>query len=125
MTPKAKKTSSKKAPAPAPKPVDLAKAKHPLTICIDIGGSGLKAMVLDAGGKPVSERQRIPTPKIPTPRAVLKGLDKLKKLSPPFDRVSVGFPGVIKPVSYTHLPIRADGKISASRSSPCSEPAPR
>jgi polyphosphate glucokinase len=96
MTAKAKKPSSKKAPAPVPKPVDLAKAKHPLTICIDIGGSGLKAMVLDANGKPVSERQRVPTPKIPTPRAVLKGLDKLKKLSPPFDRVSVGFPGVIK-----------------------------
>jgi polyphosphate glucokinase len=96
MTPKAKKTASKKAPAPAPKPVDLAKAKHPLTICIDIGGSGLKAMVLDANGKPVSDRQRVHTPKIPTPRAVLKGLEQLRELSPHFDRVSVGFPGVIK-----------------------------
>jgi polyphosphate glucokinase len=96
MTPKPSKTSSKKTPAPAAKPVDLAKAKRPLTICIDIGGSGLKAMVLDGNGKPVSERQRVHTPKIPTPRAVLKALGQLKALSPPFDRVSVGFPGVIK-----------------------------
>jgi polyphosphate glucokinase len=34
---------------------------------IDIGGSGLKAMLLDAAGKPVSERQRVLTPAMPTP----------------------------------------------------------
>ncbi len=71
--------------------------KGPITLCIDIGGSGLKAMLLDAAGKPVSERQRVPTPAIPTPRAVLTGLDKLRKLiDGKFDRVSVGFPGVVK-----------------------------
>ena len=63
---------------------------------IDIGGSGLKAMLLDARGKPVSERQRVVTPEVPTPNAVLKGLDELRKLMGNFDRVSVGFPGVVK-----------------------------
>ena len=63
---------------------------------IDIGGSGLKAMLLDAAGKPVSERQRVLTPAIPTPEAVLAGLDELRKLLGDFDRVSIGFPGVIK-----------------------------
>jgi polyphosphate glucokinase len=63
---------------------------------IDIGGSGLKAMLLDAKGKPVSERQRVVTPEVPTPDAVLKGLDELRKLMDQFDRVSVGFPGVVK-----------------------------
>lgn len=54
-------------------------------------------MLLDAKGKPVSERQRIPTPVPATPRAVLAGLDKLRKLiDGKFDRVSVGFPGVVK-----------------------------
>ena len=63
---------------------------------IDIGGSGLKAMLLDAKGRPVSERQRVVTPEVPTPDAVLKSLDELYKLMGKFDRVSVGFPGVVK-----------------------------
>jgi len=63
---------------------------------IDIGGSGLKALLLDAVGKPVSERKRVPTPAVPTPEAVLTGLNELRKLLPEFHRVSVGFPGVVK-----------------------------
>lgn len=78
------------------------KNPNPITMTIDIGGSGLKAMLLDGAGKPVSERQRVVTPAIPTPNAVLKGLDELRKALPNFDRVSVGFPGVLKNgVTYT------------------------
>ena len=68
----------------------------PITLAIDIGGSGLKAMLLDAAGKPVNERERVETPAVPTPKAVLADLDELRKLMPEFDRVSVGFPGVVK-----------------------------
>jgi len=68
----------------------------PITLSIDIGGSGLKAMLLDPAGKPVSERQRVVTPAVPTPDLVLSGLDQLRVLLPGFDRVSIGFPGVIK-----------------------------
>lgn len=71
-------------------------AKGPITLAIDIGGSGLKAMLLDPKGKPVSERQRVETPAIPSPALVLRRLDELSRLLPGFDRVSVGFPGVIK-----------------------------
>ena len=79
-----------------------ANPRHPVTLSIDIGGSGLKAMLLDPAGKPLSERQRVPTPAIPTPTNVLKGLDKLHEVLPDFDRVSVGFPGVIKRgITYT------------------------
>lgn len=53
-------------------------------------------MLLDATGHPVSDRQRIPTPAIATANAVLKDLDQLRALLPNFDRVSVGFPGVVK-----------------------------
>jgi polyphosphate glucokinase len=78
------------------------KTSNPITMCIDIGGSGLKAMLLDAKGQPVSERQRVLTPTVPTPKAVLKGLAELRNMLPDFDRVSVGFPGVIKRgVTYT------------------------
>jgi len=77
-------------------PSATSKSSNPITMCIDIGGSGLKAMLLDAAGKPVSERQRVVTPTVPIPKLVLDGLDELRKLLPAFDRVSVGFPGVIK-----------------------------
>jgi polyphosphate glucokinase len=91
----------------APKPSDLgvpafvppANPAGPITLTIDIGGSGLKALLLDANGKPVSERKRVPTPEVPAPPAVLEGLEELRKLlpaHPAFDRVSVGFPGVVK-----------------------------
>jgi len=89
MTPK---TENDAAPAPIP----MSKAKSPITLCFDIGGSGIKAMLLDANGKPVSERQRVVTPAIPTPTAVLEAMDELRKLLPDFDRVSTGFPGVLK-----------------------------
>lgn len=86
MTPK---SSSPSAP-------DSTNKKTPVTLAIDIGGSGLKAMLLDPDGKPTSERERVVTPNVPTPELVLEGLDSLRKLLPNFDRVSAGFPGVIK-----------------------------
>jgi polyphosphate glucokinase len=83
-------------------PAHSAKSSVLVTLAIDIGGSGLKAMLLDEAGKPVSERIRVVTPAIPTPRGVLKGLDKLIAQLPKFDRVSVGFPGVVKKgITYT------------------------
>jgi polyphosphate glucokinase len=92
MTPKSVSSS--------PKPAR--KSAHPITLSIDIGGSGIKAMLLDPRGKPVCERERVLTPKIPTPHAVLRVLDQLRARLPKFDRVSVGFPGVIKNgITYT------------------------
>lgn len=59
-------------------------------------------MLLDPAGKPISERQRIRTPDTPTPPAVLRALDELQAMLPDYDRVSVGFPGVIKRgITYT------------------------
>jgi polyphosphate glucokinase len=69
--------------------------KGPLTLSIDIGGTGLKMMVLDAGGKAITERARVATPHPATPAAVLRALGGLIRKQPPFDRVSVGFPGVV------------------------------
>ncbi len=67
-----------------------------LTLAVDIGGTGIKAETLDAAGKPINERARIPTPNNATPEKVIAILKKLAKRQAPFDRVSVGFPGVIK-----------------------------
>ena len=67
-----------------------------ITLAIDIGGTGIKAQLLDANGKPISERQRALTPRPATPANVLRVLDTLKSALGDFDRVSVGFPGVVK-----------------------------
>lgn len=68
----------------------------PVTLAIDIGGTGLKMQVLSPEGKPISDRLRVPTPIPATTKAILAALDELKVSVPLFDRVSVGFPGVIK-----------------------------
>jgi len=85
------------------------KSSGPVTLAIDIGGSGIKAMLLDTNGKPLSERLRVLTPEIPTPRAVLAAMDELIKPLPAFDRVSVGFPGVTKHgITYTAVNLHPD-----------------
>ncbi len=70
--------------------------KKVVTLAIDTGGTGLKMMALDADGKPLTERLRQPTPQPATTEAVLAAFDQIKAQMPAFDRVSVGFPGVIK-----------------------------
>jgi polyphosphate glucokinase len=65
------------------------------TLAIDVGGSGLKAMILDARGKPLTQRLRVDTPRPATPTAVLAALREIIAQKPRFDRVSVGFPGVV------------------------------
>jgi polyphosphate glucokinase len=68
----------------------------PLTLAIDIGGSKLKAAVFDSSAVMVSERVRTPTPHPASPRRILRALARLVAALPPFDRVSVGFPGVVR-----------------------------
>jgi polyphosphate glucokinase len=68
----------------------------PITLAIDIGGSGLKIQALSPEGRTISDRLRVPTPNPATTGAILIALDELKVGVPLFDRVSIGFPGVIK-----------------------------
>jgi polyphosphate glucokinase len=68
----------------------------PLTLAIDIGGTGLKAAVLDASGELVVPNSRVPTPKQGTPDQLLQALLGLIQPMGPFDRISVGFPGVVR-----------------------------
>lgn len=70
--------------------------QKPLTLAVDIGGSHVKIMLLDPHGKPVSDRLREPTPQPPTPVKLLSLLNKMIQQIGPFDRMSIGFPGVIK-----------------------------
>ncbi len=72
------------------------------TLAVDVGGSGIKAVLLDERGQPISERLRVRTPKNATPKKVVRAIAKLAKAQAGFDRISVGFPGVVKDgVVYT------------------------
>ena len=66
------------------------------TLAIDIGGTGIKAVVLDETGKLLTERIRVKTPRPATPEAVINAIVELAKQQGEFDRVSVGFPGVVR-----------------------------
>lgn len=66
------------------------------TLSIDIGGSHVKAAVLDARGRPITDRVRVPTPDPSTPAAMGRAIRRLVPMVPPFDRASVGFPGVVE-----------------------------
>ena len=65
-------------------------------LCIDVGGTGLKAAVIAPSGKYLVKRQRIKTPVRRKPRQIVKALADLVKPMGSFDRVTIGFPGVVK-----------------------------
>jgi polyphosphate glucokinase len=66
------------------------------TLSVDIGGSGVKAMVLDMTGKPLTERGRLETPQPATPEVVINTVVILAASQGEYHRVSVGFPGVVR-----------------------------
>ena len=66
------------------------------TLAIDVGGTGIKAVILSETGKPLTQRSRVKTPRPATPATVIKTIVESAKQQGEFDRVSVGFPGVVR-----------------------------
>lgn len=66
------------------------------TLAIDIGGTGLKAAVLDATGHLLCDRVRIETPVGAPPDAIVAMLVELVRDLPDHSRVAVGFPGMVR-----------------------------
>ncbi len=103
----------------SPAPTDLR------ILAIDVGGTGLKASVLDAEGNPLSERLRVKTPHPLTP-AVL--LDTLAALVEPlaslnYNRISVGFPGRGAAGDHLHRAEPGHGGLQAASRWPTSFPS--
>ncbi len=69
---------------------------HPLTLAVDVGGTGLKASVLDADGAMVADRVKVPTPYPIPPEKLVTTLSKLVAPLPKAERASVGFPGMVR-----------------------------
>lgn len=68
----------------------------PRTLVFDVGGSGLKAVVLDASGQMISERVRVKTTYPCPPDRLVDELHGLAVQLPAAERASVGFPGMVR-----------------------------
>jgi polyphosphate glucokinase len=72
---------------------------HPYTLSIDVGGTGLKASVLSKDGSMVADRVRVET-KYPMPpdgdTGLVATLTALVQPLPAADRISCGFPGMVR-----------------------------
>lgn len=65
-------------------------------LCIDVGGTGLKAAIVGPGGKFLVPRVRVKTPKQRTPAKIVPLLVDLVTPLGKFDHVTIGFPGMVK-----------------------------
>jgi len=65
-------------------------------LVIDIGGSHIKATLLDAGGKLLKDYEKLITPKPATPAAVVATIMQLAKTLQGYTKAAAGFPGFVK-----------------------------
>jgi polyphosphate glucokinase len=65
-------------------------------LAIDIGGTGLKAAIVDTKGGFLSERLRVKTPKHPLPKHIVPALIDLVAPLKGYDHISIGFPGYVR-----------------------------
>jgi polyphosphate glucokinase len=67
-----------------------------LTLSIDVGGSGLKASIVNAQGVMTTDRVRVDTPYPCPPDLLVSTLTELVRPILAVHRVSVGFPGLVR-----------------------------
>jgi predicted TIM-barrel fold metal-dependent hydrolase/predicted NBD/HSP70 family sugar kinase len=67
------------------------------TLAVDIGGTGIKFAALDDSGRIVGDPARVPTPPKPVaPEQVVAIVEETSAKLGEFQRVSVGFPGMVR-----------------------------
>ncbi len=67
-----------------------------LTLAIDVGGSSIKAIILQDDGVSVSARSLISTPQPATPDVIVATLTDLISRQGNYDRIAIGFPSVVE-----------------------------
>ncbi|HEX8277277.1 MAG TPA: ROK family protein, partial [Segetibacter sp.] len=65
-------------------------------LSIDIGGSNIKATILNPEGELTMAYQKLPTPQPASPENLLKTIQSLVQGFPSYDCISAGFPGYVK-----------------------------
>jgi polyphosphate glucokinase len=79
-------------------------------LSIDIGGSRIKATILDPEGNMLIDFQKIATPASPDPGNVIQAIRELTKNFQEYHRVSVGFPGYTRKGIVQTAPNLGTGK---------------
>ena len=69
---------------------------QPKTLAVDVGGTGIKGSVLDTAGKLTAERVRVATTYPMDPARLVDVITELATHLPAYDRISIGFPGVVR-----------------------------
>lgn len=71
-------------------------APAPGILAVDIGGTGLKAAVIDDAGRLLGQHLRVPTPRPCPPDRLLDEVARMAATLGGYDRISIGFPGVVR-----------------------------
>lgn len=66
------------------------------TLCVDVGGTGVKGATVGTRGAMLAERVRIPTPYPLPPDRLIDTVADIADRCPPATRVSIGFPGMVR-----------------------------
>jgi len=93
------------------------------TLAIDVGGTGIKGSVLDGEGRLAAERLRVATTYPMDPAHLVEVIVDLAGHMPDYDRVSVGFPGVVREGKVLTAPHFVTEKGPGTRVSPQLEQA--
>jgi polyphosphate glucokinase len=65
-------------------------------LAIDIGGSHLKAAVIDSHGQMLTQKVQVKTPSPCSPGVMVDALAALVQPLAPYDKIAIGFPGVVR-----------------------------
>lgn len=65
-------------------------------LCIDIGGSHIKATIINYDGNFLQKYEREKTPSPPSPEKVVQLILEIASRFPHYDKVTAGFPGYVK-----------------------------
>lgn len=74
------------------------------TLCIDVGGTGIKAALVSHDGELLSERIKINTPYPCPPERLLETFKEIAATFDAYDRVTIGFPGLVRGGVVSHVP---------------------
>jgi len=67
----------------------------PMTVCVDVGATSLKAAIVDARGEMVGDRVKVKTAWPMTPQRLLEEVSRLVVRLPKAERMALGFPGPV------------------------------
>lgn len=89
--------------------------RTPTTLSIDVGSTNVKAQTVGPRGAPRSDRIKFETPDPLTPRSLTAIIHDVAEPLRPFDRVSVGLPGIVHRGVVFALPVLGDHRLKRFR----------